>query len=192
MKLSRRTRRAVLLLHLLAAMSWIGVDLAMGALSYIGLTTDDPERMATAYTAIGMFAVPLLLVLGALTVTTGVTLAVGMHYGLTRQWWVLAKLVISLVLATLVLVALRPVLDEAAQQSAVVDPTLADRLRQVRFDLIFPPIVSTAALVFAAWLGVYKPWGRTPFAKPRRRRDLSGEPHKREKLHSIAGSRHDA
>lgn len=138
----------------------------MGALSYVGLTTDDPERMATAYTAIGLFAVPLLLVLGLLTLATGGVLAVGTRVGLVR-YWVLAKLVISLVLVILVVVALRPVLDDAASQSVLRDATLPDRLRAVRFDLVFNPVVSTLALVFAAWLGIYKPWGRTPLRHPR-------------------------
>jgi hypothetical protein len=46
----------------------------------------------------------------------------------------------------------------------VVDASLPDRLAAVRFDLIFPPLVSTTALVFSAWLGFYKPWSRLPWA----------------------------
>jgi hypothetical protein len=40
-----------------------------------------------------------------------------------------------------------------------VDPTLADRLADVRLTMVFPPLVSTTALVVAAWLGVFKPGG---------------------------------
>jgi hypothetical protein len=164
MRLSRATRRAVLLLHLLASLSWIGVDLAIGVLSFTGLTTDDPRTMAIAYTALGYFAVPLLLVLGLATLATGATLASGTRFGLARYWWVVVKLAIGVVLTSLVVVALRPVLEGAAQQSAVVDASLPDRLAAARFDLIFPPLVSTTALVFSAWLGFYKPWGRLPWA----------------------------
>jgi hypothetical protein len=161
MRLSRRTRRFLVLLHVLSAVSWIGVDLVIGALSFSGLTTDDPRRMAIAYTALGMFAVPLLLTLGLLTLTTGVILGLGTRYGLLRYWWVAVKLVLNLVLTGLVLVALRPALVEGAAESTLVDPTLPQRLAQVRFDMIFPPLVSTTTLLFAAWLGSYKPWGPT-------------------------------
>lgn len=161
MRLSRASRRLLLLLHLLVTMSWLGVDLVIGVLSFTGLTTDDPRTMATAYAALSMFGVPLLLTLGLLTLATGVLLGLGTRYGLLRYWWVAVKLVVGVVLTVLVVVALKPTLDRAATETAVLDPTLADRLSQVRFNMVFPPIVSTTALVFAAYLGLYKPWGRT-------------------------------
>lgn len=160
MRLSRRARRFTLFLHLLVALSWIGVDLVLGVLSFTGLTTDDPRTMAIAYTGISMFGVPLLLTLGLSTLATGAVLGLGTRYGLLRYWWVAVKLVLNLVLTALVLVALRPTLQDGAAASAVVDATLPDRLSQVRFNMVFPPLVSTTALVFAAWLGTYKPWGR--------------------------------
>ena len=66
--LSRRARKAVLYLHILASVSWIGVDLVMGALVLRGLTTDDPTTLATVFTALEMFCVPLLLTLGLLLI----------------------------------------------------------------------------------------------------------------------------
>jgi uncharacterized membrane protein len=155
-------RKFVLLAHILSSISWIGVDLVMGVLSFRGLTTEDPQMLATTYGALAMFCVPLLLTLGLLSLGTGVVLGLGTGFGLLRYWWVVTKLVIAVVLCTLVLVALRPALLDAATQTAVVDGTLADRLSVVRRDMIFPPLVSTTALLFASWLAVYKPWGLTP------------------------------
>lgn len=168
MRLSRRARRATVLAHVLVAIAWVGVDLAVGALSLTGLTTDDPGTMATAYTAIGLFAVPLMLALGLLTLATGVTLSLGTRYGLLRHWWVVAKLAANLTLTVLVVVALRPVLAEATAQAATVDPSLPARLARVRVDLVFPPVVSTTTLLAAAWLGWYKPRGATRPARRRR------------------------
>jgi uncharacterized membrane protein len=165
MRLSRSARRFTILLHILVSVSWIGADLVIGVLSFTGLTTDDPRTMATAYTAIGMFAVPLLMTLGLLTLATGLMLGLGTRFGLVRYWWVVVKLVISVVLTVLVVVALRPALDDAAAESAIVDPTLPERLDQVRFNMIFPPLVSTTALLLATWLGVYKPWGLTRYGR---------------------------
>jgi hypothetical protein len=167
--MSREMRKFVLLSHVLSSVSWIGVDLVMGVLSFRGLTTDDPQTLATAYGGLAMFCVPLLLTLGLLSLGTGVVLGLGTRFGLLRHWWVVTKLVIALVLCALVLVALRPALVEAATQTAVVDGTLADRLSVVRRDMIFPPIVSTSALLFASWLAVYKPWGLTPRGRRFRR-----------------------
>ena len=53
-------RRFVLLAHIISSVSWIGVDLVMGVLSFRGLTTDDPQTLATAYGALAIFCVPLV------------------------------------------------------------------------------------------------------------------------------------
>ena len=160
--MTREMRRFVLLTHILSSVSWIGVDLVMGALSLRGLTTDDPHTLATAYGALAIFCVPLLLTLGLLTLTTGVVLGLGTRFGLVRYWWVVTKLVITVGFCVLILVALQPTLADAGTQTAVVDGTLPERLTDVRRNMIFPPIVSTSALLFASWLSVYKPWGVTP------------------------------
>jgi hypothetical protein len=158
-------RKFVLLTHVLTSVSWIGVDLVMGVLSFRGLASDDSQTVATAYGALTMFCVPLLLTLGLLSLTTGVILGLGTRFGLVRYWWVATKLVISLLLTTLVLVALRPALGDAAVEVATVDATLPDRLSEVTRNMLFPPIVSTSLLLFAAWLSVYKPWGPTPYGR---------------------------
>ncbi len=160
-RLSRRTRKAVLLLHVLSSVSWIGVDLVMGALAVRGLTTDDPRTQAVVYASLELFAVPLLLTLGLLSLSTGLVLGVGTRFGLVRYWWVVAKLVVTLVLLVLVLLALRPTVLEAATEAAVVDGSLPGRLADARVGLVFPPAVSVLALSFATWLAVYKPWGAT-------------------------------
>ena len=121
-------RKFVLLAHILSSVSWIGVDLVMGVLSFRGLTTDDPQTLATAYGGLALFCVPLLLTLGLLTLTTGVVLGLGTRFGLARYWWVVTKLVITVVLCVLVLVLLRPTLAEAGTQTALVDGTLPGRL----------------------------------------------------------------
>jgi len=68
------------------------------------------------------------------------------------------KLVLNIVLTALVLVALRPAVSEAntyGEALAAGQPTDA-----AISDLIFPPIVSSLALVAATTLAVFKPWGR--------------------------------
>ena len=131
-------------------------------LAYRGLATDDPAELAVIYRALEMFCVPLLLTLGLLSLGSGIWLGLGTRFGLVRYWWVLVKLAISLVLLTLVLVALRPTLLEGAAQATVVDASLPERLTDVRRNMLFPPVVSTTMLAFVTWLAVYKPWGVTP------------------------------
>ena len=74
-----------------------------------------------------------------------------------RYWWVAIKLVLNVILATLVLFALRPgVTDLAAQGRASAAGELVTFMES---DMIFPPIVSSTALLIAFTLSVFKPWG---------------------------------
>jgi hypothetical protein len=164
-RLSGDVRKWTLATHLLSSVGWIGADLAFLILSVTGFTSGDPALAAACYRAIGTFAVWLLLPLGLLSLTTGLLLGIGSRYGLVRYWWVLLKLVINVVLLVLVVVALRPVVGDAAAASTRVDPTLGQRLGSAPRDLLFPPVVSITTLSFATYLGVFKPWGRVPRAR---------------------------
>ncbi len=86
-------------------------------------------------------------------------LGLGTKYGLVRYRWVLVKLVINVVLVTLVVLVLWPGMVTAGDAGRValgdgVAPTVAATL-------VFPPVVSSTALVVAMTLSVFKPWGRT-------------------------------
>ena len=122
--------------------------------------------MATAYGALTMFCVPLLLTLGLLSLATRRDpRASGTRFGLVRYWWVATKLVISLVLTTLVLVALRPTLGDAATEVATVDAAAARPAVGGQHEHDLPADRLDRLLLFAAWLSVYKPWGPTRYGR---------------------------
>ncbi len=166
-RLPRTARRLVLLAHLVAALSWLGVDVVLGFLAVTGFTSNDPGRVAASYLALDTFAVPLLLVFGLSTLASGLLLSIGSGLGVIRHWWVATKLAINIALSGLVLVLLQPRLTEAASQAGQIDPTLSDRLDDIPIDMLFPAFVSGAALLAASLLGTFKPWGATPYGRRR-------------------------
>jgi hypothetical protein len=152
-----RTRKGVLVAHIVAAGAWIGLDVMLGVLVFTPLLTSDVAVAALCYQVLPLLLWPILLS-GLMCLVTGIVLGVGTHHGLVRYWWVLVKLVLNVVLTLLVLVLLHPGMDEAAEagrQLAAGGPAGADLS-----NLVFPPIVSGASLVVATVLAVYKPWGR--------------------------------
>lgn len=169
-RLSRTARRLALLAHLTAALGWLGVDVVIGVLAVTGFTSGDPAKVAASYLALDTFAVPLLLIFGLSAFASGLVLSLASGWGVIRHWWVTVKLAINVVLSSLVLVALQPRLDEAAEQAARADATLSDRLGGVPADLLFPAFVSGAALLVASLLATFKPWGTTPFRRTQARR----------------------
>lgn len=157
-RLGGRLRKAVLVTHIMAAGIWIGLDVAMAVLVSTAVGTDDRGTEAFALQALRLVTVWPMLVAGLLSLATGIILGLGSKYGLLRFWWVLIKLVLNVVLCVLIAFALRGGVDEAAaagrELAAGVDAVWNTR------DLVFPPIVSSAALVLAFVLSVFKPWGR--------------------------------
>lgn len=157
-RLRGRTRKTVLILHILSAGSWVGVDVIVAVLVFTGWLSDDRSLKGLSYQALGTFVVWPMLVSGLASLVTGVILGLGSKYGLVRYWWVAVKLVLNVVLCTLILIALQPGLGDVAQYGRDLAAGTATE-RDVS-DLFFPPIVSLSALTFATILSVAKPWGR--------------------------------
>ncbi len=157
-RLGARTRKGVLVVHIVSAGAWIGIDVVMAVFVFTALGTEDDSIKALCYRALELFAVWPLLTAGLVCLASGVVLGLGTKYGLVRYWWVAIKLVLNIVLTALVLVALRPGVIEAAEQGRRFAAGEAASLAVG--DLIFPPIVSPTALLIAFVLAVFKPWGR--------------------------------
>lgn len=157
-RLGIRTRRAVLIAHIASAGVWLGIDVVMAVFIVTALATDDAGLRALCFLALDRFAVWPLLVTGLVCLVTGVILGWGSKWGLVRYWWVAIKLVLNVILTGLVLVALRGAVAEAAGQAL---RWIAGQPANLAVgDLIYPPIVSPAALMIAMTLSVAKPWGR--------------------------------
>ena len=158
-RLSRRQRHAVLVLHIVSAVGWIGVDLALLPLVLTGLTTDDGQTVAAAFGAVAILVPWTVPALSLFIVSTGVLLGLGTMWGLVRYWWVAVKLVLAPILTTLVFVSLLP----GVNAIDVTGATTADEVRGAVGDpmtFLYPPVVSSLTLLAAVVLSVTKPWGR--------------------------------
>ena len=162
-RLGRRWRQAVLVTHLVAGGAWIGIDVIVAVLVLTGRYGGDVEVRSLAYRALAAFVVWPMLTAGLLSLATGLVLGLGTRYGLLRFWWVAVKLALNVVLCTLIVLVLRPGMDDVAAYgrdlpTGTVDPATVSTL-------FFPPAVSLTTLAFATVLAVVKPWGRI---RPRR------------------------
>lgn len=153
-RLGGKARKAVLVVHLASVGSWLGIDVVMAVLVFTAMRTDEYETKALSFRALELVAVWPMTVSGLTCLVSGVLLAVGGKYGLTKYWWVVVKLGLNLLLSTLVLMALRPTVNELAEQARAQEPGLSAG------DIVFPPIVSPTLLMVAVVLSVFKPWGR--------------------------------
>jgi hypothetical protein len=151
-------RKLWLVIHLLSAGAWIGIDVVVAVLVAVGRFGGSPQQRGLAYQALGTFVVWPMLTSGLVCLVTGVWLGWKSRWGLLRYWWVAVKLGLNVLLCTLILVLLRPGLDGVRDYGAALaagTPSVLDV-----GNLVFPPAVSLTALSLATVLAVYKPWGR--------------------------------
>ena len=163
--LGRNLRRTTLVLHILCGVGWMGLDLGLMVLVVSGATTGDGAVAAAAYTTAHLVIPVVVPALAVGMLLTGIVLGLGTRYGLTQWKWVLTKLTIGVLLTVLVFTALLPGV------LAIPDGLTgtADEVRAMVGDsvegLIPPPFVSFTLLAVALVLSIWKPWGRTPWAR---------------------------
>ncbi|MCM0677579.1 hypothetical protein NCC78_23240, partial [Micromonospora phytophila] len=153
-------RKALLTLHLVTSLGWLGTDLVLLALGVAVLRGADP---ATVYPVAALVGTVLFAPLSVVVWLVGVASALFTPWGLLRHRWVLVKLLLTTVMTGLVLLLLTPKLRHAGIAGAAF-PT------RERIDLVVAPAVSTTLLIVATVLSTYKPWGRLRRAAPAGRR----------------------
>jgi hypothetical protein len=157
-RLGGRTRKTILLLHVVSGAAWFGIDLALGILVVTSLVAGDPRTAGMAVRAVELFAIWPMFAASLLCLAAGVVLWLGGKYGLVRYWWVTVKLVLNVLMSTLIVVSLRPGIGEAA---SIGERLMAgDTTVSVPAGLLFPVVVAPSMLLAAYLLSVFKPWGR--------------------------------
>lgn len=157
-RLGNRLRKTVLLLHIVAGGTWFGLDVAMAVLVLTAIGTDSAAVRAYTLQSLKLITVLPMFSAAMLSLITGILLGLGSKYGLLRYWWVAIKLGLNLILATLVVTALR---GEVANAAGLGAKLAGGADVEWNFtNMIYPPIVSPTALTIAFLLAVLKPWGR--------------------------------
>jgi hypothetical protein len=166
-RLPQRWRNLLLTVHIVVAVGALGSDAVLLTLGVTGLVSGDAELIRAAYLAMDLLVSAVLLPLALAALLTGVLLGLGTQWGLARHYWVLTKLVLTLVLATAAVFSLRPSLNQAAANALAVPlaelPTAG--LGQVGVGVTAAPAVALLVLLTAVALAVYKPWGQTRFQR---------------------------
>lgn len=160
-RFSPRTRKAILLLHVIGSMTWLGLDVGLLTLGVTGYTTEDPGLVRATYLAMDLLGDTVLVPAALLALVTGILLGAGTRWGLIRHRWVLTKLVLTIVTVIATFFALRASLHEAAA-GVMADPPDPGAAGE---SLLFAPAVSLACYTFMAVVSIFKPWGRTRWGR---------------------------
>lgn len=96
-RLPPRGRKFLLAVHVIFSVAWIGVSSCMVVLSLMGLSFDDPGMIKGIYEALKVLDLTVITITSVISVVTGILLACFTPWGLFTHWWVVIKLVLSLI-----------------------------------------------------------------------------------------------
>lgn len=157
MTLSPRVRRLAVAAHVTVSVGWVGAVLTFVAISVVGLTSDDAATVRGSYLVMDAAARFVLVPLALLSLVTGVVQSVGTAWGLLRHYWVVVKLLITVLATAVLLLYLRTF---TAMADAAADPAAA--LGEIRNPSpLLHAVLALVLLLAATVLGVVKPRGLT-------------------------------
>jgi hypothetical protein len=160
-RMSPRTRKVWLTLHVGVSAGWLGVALTMTVLAVTAVAADSHSVRHGAYELLRVIdlagAIPSMF----LSIITGLVVSLGTKWGLIRHWWVLTKFVISVSIPLVAGTLESALADELALRT--VDPAAAPGGTGVALATCLAGF--TVALWAATILSVVKPWGRTRWGR---------------------------
>src|SRR5213592_566438 len=154
-------RKLALTTHVTSSVGWLGSVAAFLALAIAGVTSHDPQVVRAAYLAMHLTTWFVIVPLGFASLLTGLVDSLGTPWGLFRHYWVVTKLVLTVLAALILLVHTQPI-DRVADVAAPMNLAASD-LRQLRLQLVGDAAAALFVLLVTTTLSVYKPWGMTAY-----------------------------
>jgi hypothetical protein len=161
MTMPPRLRNLALVAHVACSVGLLGAVAAFLALAVAGLASRDGEIVRAAYVAGGVLAWVVILPLAFAALTTGLIQALGTTWGLFRHYWVLIKLLLTVLTVVVLLLQMEGIdhMAEVTAQGMLAGSDLLGLRRSLRFHAASGLVVLIATTV----LSIYKPRGLTRY-----------------------------
>ena len=155
-----RLRKLSLTAHVTLSLGWLGAVVAFLALSIAALTSGDVQVVRGAYLSMNVIGRFVIAPLSLAALASGVVQSLGTEWGLFRYYWVVVKLVFTVLAVAALLLHQFTAVATAARLIADAAPGTLPAVRSFGIQLVADSSVASLVLLFVAILGVYKPWGR--------------------------------
>lgn len=170
MTMTPRMRKFALTTHVTSSIGWFGAVATFVALAIAGMISQDAQMLRAAYLAMELTTWFVIVPLAFISLLSGVVTSLGTNWGLFRYYWVLLKLLITVLATIVLLVHLQPI-DLLAGAAAKTTVFSAD-LQSLQLLMVTASSAALVVLIVLAVLSVYKPRGMTQFGL-RKQRALS-------------------
>lgn len=156
-------RKIALTVHVVSSVGWLGAVAAFLALAIAGLESADAQLVRSVYVSMDLVTWWVIVPLSFASLITGVIQALGTTWGVVRHYWVLIKLLLTIVATGLLLLHTQPI---GIMARAAMETTLSSTdMRELRLQLIFDAAAALVVLLVNTTLSVLKPRGVTPYGQ---------------------------
>lgn len=158
-----RVSKIALTAHVTSSVGWIGAVATFLALAIAGLTSTNDQIVRTAYLAMELIGWCVIVPFSIASLLTGLVQSLGTSWGLFRNYWIVAKLLITVFASALLLVHMQV----ASRMASVVAGTTigAGDFHGMRIQLVGDAVAAIVVLLVATALSVFKPQGLTRYGR---------------------------
>ncbi|MGW0731956.1 hypothetical protein [Streptomyces sp. NPDC002851] len=156
-RMSPRLRKFVLTCHVVVSVGWLGLEIGQLIIGTVGVAADNPELIRATRIVAEILGVEVVAVAAWSSLITGLLLSLATKWGLLKHYWIMTKLVINVGLMVAGHSLFRHWLHHQADIGVAADP--------VSTKLLIGMGIGFTLLLTATTLSVYKPWGKTRFAR---------------------------
>jgi hypothetical protein len=151
-------RTFALTAHVAASVGWLGAVVAYLSLVVAALASQDAQTVRAAWIAMNVIGWYVIVPLGLASLLTGLVQALGTPWGLFRHYWVIVKLLLTVVATTVLLLHMPTVSHFAGVAAEAGDAGFGG----LRGELLHAG-GGLVVLLATTTLSVYKPRGMTPY-----------------------------
>lgn len=138
------------------------------ALSVAGITSQEVGLVRAVYLVMDLITWCVIVPLALGSFITGIISSLGTRWGLFQYYWVVVKLVITL-LSTLVLLIHTQPIGLLAAAAARIDP-FGTALQRTQLQIVISSGIALLVLIVLTVLSVYKPRGLTGYRQRKQRK----------------------
>jgi hypothetical protein len=165
---SPRLRKAIVTAHVVSSVGWMGAVSAYVSLDVAAVTSPDVHLVRGAYVAMELVAYAAIVPLALATVVVGLVAACSTPWGVVRHYWVLVKLLLTLVATAVLLV-------ETQTISALADAAMSDSDPRELPGTLPHSIGGVVVLLIATALSIFKPKGMTRYGWRKQQEQRRGQ-----------------
>lgn len=152
-------RKVALIAHVAASVGWFGTIAAFLALAVAGLVSQDALVVRASYVGMDLIAWYVILPLCLAALLTGLIQGWVSPWGLFSHYWVVVKLLLTVLATVVLLIHLQPISYVAGV--AVQSGIGGEELMRVRIQLLVDAAAAMGVLLVNTALSVLKPKGLT-------------------------------